>query len=131
MLFELIDYFTQKPFLINGISPHDLDKLFQENFKETTQLTLEDQKQVCLLIDLLRHLVLAKKIEIVAQEFVFFGSQCPTTNVELFKSILEKNVAQEKGLLKFIFNKVNSMSESLAILNCFDKNVIQGYFEKY
>lgn len=131
MFLKLLKYFQENPFLINGISPDDIEKVMKMEFNKKDHLSLEEKKQTCLLIDLLRFLVLDSKIEFRQQEIVFFDSSFPSLEEDSFFQTIEKYTEENIGFLAFIYKKLNNKERSIQILNQFDEKIIKDYLEKY
>jgi len=131
MFLKLLKYFHKNPFLINGISPYDIGKILKTGFNKKENLSFEERKQVCLLVDLLRFLVLDSKIKIKQQNIVFFGSTFSSSDEDAFFQTIYRYAGESKGFLAFIYKKLKNKERSLQILNQFDEKIILEYLKKY
>lgn len=136
MFLKLLKYFQENPYLINGISPEDIEKFLKIEFNKKGELSLEEisldeKKQACLLIDLLRFLVLDSKIKFRQQEIVFFDSILPSLDENSFFQAIEKYTEENKGFLAFVYNKLKNKERSIQILKQFDEKIIKDYLKKY
>lgn len=117
MIFNLVYQLSTNELHLGRATPYNIDFLFRKEVK----VSIQDKKQFCVLLDLVRSLIVRSKIRAVQQGIMVYGMLYTDFDEEQFFDFLKMKMATEEDYLKFIYGKIGDVSKLKTSLNHLDQ----------
>lgn len=106
-------------------TPYNIDDIF----KSDSQVSTQEKKQFCVLLDLIRSLIVRSKIQAIQHEIVVFGDTYRAFDKEIFFECLASQINNQSDYLNFIYRKMGDVSKLKENLNYLDEDKLTALYE--
>jgi hypothetical protein len=125
MIFKLVHQISNNEFHLRRSTPYNIDDLFRKDIA----ISIQDKKQFCVLLDLVRALVFASKIQGIQHEIDVFGLQYADFDEDRFFEILASQMETQGDYLNFIYGKIGDITKLKVNLHHLDEEKLTELYE--
>lgn len=125
MIFKLVHQLSNNEFHLRRATPYNIDDLFQPGIP----VSIQDKKQFCALLDLIRSLIVASEIQAIQHEIVVFGVHYANFDEDRFFEILASRMNTQGDYLNFIYGKIGDISKLKVNLTHLDEEKLTELYE--
>lgn len=125
MIFKLITQLVTNELHLGRLNPYNATIVF----KTTNEISLNDKKRFCIILDLVRSLIAHSLLKQEGQNLSLFGITYSNLDNDQLMKILADNIPNTNDYFNFIFSKIDNAIAFKSIINKLDEKEIMKLFE--